>query len=164
MTLDKVLNIGDLFTVIVSLLAFGGAVYIGVQQNRINKKLLALQDAVDVYLEIGTLRAKFREAEIDAPVIKIHNVSALPIALHGYNFNGVDRKISPYRLPPASQFPNAYYYIYLPVDDADYASFSLEFEDSFKRKWTVKGFVEVRNGNWEVSSNIPEMNVGKTAR
>lgn len=156
MTIDLTLNIGDLLTVLVALLAFVGAVYIGVQQNCINKKIISLQDAVDVYLEIGARPAKIGQETIAAPVIMIHNISTLPVALHGYTFNGIERKIPVYRLPPAVQFPNAHYFIYLPIKDIDYASFVLELEDSFKRKWSVRGFAEFKNGKWEISSDTPE--------
>ncbi|MBQ3180396.1 MAG: hypothetical protein IJB55_03470 [Firmicutes bacterium] len=156
MTIDLTLNIGDLLAVFVALLAFIGAVYIGIQQNNINKKMLSLQDAVDVYLAIGAYQATFEQETIYAPVIMIHNISTLPIALCGYTFNGIERKIPAYRLPPASQFPNAHYYVYLPIKDIDYVSFVLELEDSFKRKWKVNGFAEIKNGKWEISSDTPE--------
>jgi len=157
MIIDLTLNIGDILTASVALLAFFGAIYIGIQQNNINKRMLALQDAVDIYLEIGMRSAKIEENILEVPVIMIHNVSTLPIALNEYCFNGITRKISPYRLPPADQFPNAHYYIYLPIKDFDYVSFSLTFEDSFKRTWIINGFTELKNGGWEVSFEIPKL-------
>ena len=156
MIFDLTLNIGDLLIFIITFFAFIGAVYIGIQQNNINKKMLALQDAVDLYLEIGIRPAKYDEEIIDVPVIMIHNISTMPIALNGYNFNGIERKIPSYRIPPATQFPDAHYFIYLPLKDIDYVSFSLSFEDSFKRKWKMNGFTEIRNGKWEVSTELLE--------
>lgn len=162
MTMDWTLNVGDLLTAAVALIAFAGAMYVGSQQNKINKAMLNLQDAVDVYLEIGFRAAIVNQEESAVPVIMIHNISALPIALQGYIFNGIERKISPYRLPPAAQFPNAHYYIYLPVEGIDYVSFSLEFEDTFRRRWEVKGFTELKNGKWEVSADVPKRKYGNT--
>lgn len=155
MTLSWELNIGDLLAVVVAIIAASGAIYIGIQQNKINKRLLALQDAIDVYLEIGFRNAIVKEKEMLVPVIMVHNISTLPVSLVGYTFNGIERNISAYRLPPAAQFPNAHYFIYLPLEDIDYVSFLLEFEDFFKRKWSVKGFAEIRNGRWEISSQMP---------
>lgn len=162
MILDWTLNVGDLLTAVVALVAFAGAMYVGSQQNKINKKILNLQDAVDVYLEIGLRPEIINQKEGVVPVIRIHNISALPIALQGYIFNGMERKISLYRLPPAAQFPNAHYYIYLPIEGIDYVSFSIEFEDTFHRRWEVKGFTELKNGKWEVSADMPKRKYGNT--
>lgn len=74
-----------------------------------------------------------------------------------YVFNGVERVISPYRLPPAVQFPDAYYYINLPsVNHMDYASFTLHFEDTTQRKWRVPGRAEFKSGTWELSWEKPQ--------
>ena len=164
MTLVWTLNAGDLLTAFVALMAFAGAMYVGFQQNKINKEMLNLQDAVDVYLVTGFHPAIVNQEEgvVSVPVIMIHNISVLPIALQGYIFNGMERKISPYRLPPAVQFPDAYYYIYLPIEGIDYVSFSIEFEDSFHRRWEVKGFTELRNGKWELSADMPKRKYGNT--
>lgn len=65
--------------------------------------------------------------------------------------------ISPYRLPPAVQFPDAYYYINLPsVNHMDYASFTLHFEDTTQRKWRVPGRAEFKSGTWELSWEKPQ--------
>ena len=171
MSITYELNIGDLLMIVVTALAALGAVYIGFCQNKINKKLLALQDVVDVYLAIACEQRRIlageikdgkgkKEKVIGVPIVKIHNISTLPISLIGYNFNGMDRKISPYRLPPAAQFPAAYYYIELPYNNVvDYVSLLLVFEDSFKNKWKVKAFAEYRNGRWEISSQKPENDI-----
>lgn len=157
MNIDLTLNIGDIIIAAITFLAFLGAFFIGVKQNIINKKMLALQDAVDIYLRIGTQLANVDGETVEVPVIMIHNISMLPVTLSEYCFNGIIRKISPYRLPPAAQFPDAYYYINLPIRDFDYVSFSLTLKDSFKRTWLVKGFSELKNGAWGVSAEIPEL-------
>lgn len=106
---------------------------------------------------IGTMGCIHDPSKMIAAQIEIRNISATPLSLERYVFNGVERVISPYRLPPAVQFPDAYYYINLPsVNHMDYASFTLHFEDTTQRKWRVPGRAEFKSGTWELSWEKPQ--------
>ena len=112
-------------------------------------------DDADEILEY--LMDKDDPSKMIAAQIEIRNISATPLSLERYVFNGVERVISPYRLPPAAQFPDAYYYINLPsVNQMDYASFTLHFEDTTQRKWKVPGRAEFKSGTWELSWEKPQ--------
>ena len=114
-----------------------------------------MQDLIDIYLNICIDES---EGKTPRAQVQIRNISTIPVSLIHYRFNGVERSIAPYRLPPASQYSEAYYYIWLPENGiADYVSFSLYFMDSMKRVWRMDGFAEIKNGRWEVSSQQPVM-------
>lgn len=121
------------------------------------ERMLSIQDGVDIYLRTKYLMDKDDPSKMIAAQIEIRNISATPLSLERYVFNGVERVISPYRLPPAVQFPDAYYYINLPsVNHMDYASFTLHFEDTTQRKWRVPGRAEFKSGTWELSWEKPQ--------
>lgn len=121
------------------------------------KDKISKKDGVDIYLRTKYLMDKDDPSKMIAAQIEIRNISATPLSLERYVFNGVERVISPYRLPPAVQFPDAYYYINLPsVNHMDYASFTLHFEDTTQRKWRVPGRAEFKSGTWELSWEKPQ--------
>ena len=157
MNIDMTISIADIISSILSLLTLIAALYIGIIQNRINRKMLSIQDNIDIYLRIKNITDKNDQFKTVASQIEVRNISSTPLSLEGYTFNGVERTILPYRLPPAVQFPDAYYYINLPsVDVTDYASYILYFEDAFQRKWKISGSAEVRNGGWDLSWEKPK--------
>ena len=157
MNIDMTMTLADNISCMLSLGALIEALYIGVIQNRINRRMLSIQDGIDLYLRTKYIMDKDDPSKMIATQIEIRNISATPLSLERYVFNGVERVISPYRLPPAAQFPDAYYYINLPsVNQMDYASFTLYFEDATQRKWKVSGRAELKNGNWELSSEKPQ--------
>ena len=152
------IDIADFVSCTISFLALCAAIYIGLQQNRINRRMLTIQDNMDVFLQLVNTITESDAGEIRSYCFHIYNVSATPLCLSRYTFNGIERVISPYRLPPASQFPNAYYYINLPSPDVlDYSSFDLHFLDISKRKWLVSGRTEWKNGRWEISWDLPQI-------
>ena len=149
-------TITDIISNLLSFLALATALYIGVIQNKINKRLLLIQDNVDIYLRINNLIDNDDQSNIIASKIEVRNISATPLTLEKYIFNGVERIILPYRIPPASQFSDANYYINLPpANVTDYVSFILYFEDSMQSKLEVHGRVEFKNGNWEPTWEKP---------
>ena len=157
MNINMTMTLADIISSVLSLGALIAALYIGIIQNRINKRMLSIQDGVDVFLHVEYIVDKDVSSKIIASRIQVRNISAMPLSLERYVFNGVERVISPYRLPPAAQFPDAYYYINLPsINQMDYASFTLYFEDATQRKWKVSGRAELKNGNWELSSEKPQ--------
>jgi len=137
------------FSALVSLGALIAAIIIGITQNRINKRLLEIQDYTDVYIDISERKALFNGEEKIYSIIRIHNISTMPLTLTGYNLNGMDRKVAPYRLPPSSQFNQAHYYIYL--DIFNYVSFQIFFSDAIGTKWKATGYCEFRDGKWDIS-------------
>ena len=157
MKIDMTMTLADIISCTLSFGALIAALYIGVIQNRINRRMLSIQDGVDIYLRTKYLMDKDDPSKMIAAQIEIRNISATPPSLERYVFNGVERVISPYRLPPAVQFPDAYYYINLPsVNHMDYASFTLHFEDTTQRKWRVPGRAEFKSGTWELSWEKPQ--------
>lgn len=155
--IDMTMTLADIISCTLSFGALIAALYIGVIQNRINRRMLSIQDGVDIYLRTKYLMDKDDPSKMIAAQIEIRNISATPLSLERYVFNGVERVISPYRLPPAVQFPDAYYYINLPsVNHMDYASFTLHFEDTTQRKWRVPGRAEFKSGTWELSWEKPQ--------
>lgn len=157
MNIEMTITLADIISSVLSCGALIVALYIGVIQNRINRRMLSIQDGVDIYLRTKYLMDKEDPSKMIAAQIEIRNISATPLSLERYVFNGVERVILPYRLPPAAQFPEAYYYINLPsVKQMDYASFTLYFEDTTQRKWRVSGRAEFKNGTWELSWEKPQ--------
>lgn len=157
MNIDMTMTLADIISSVLSCGALIVALYIGVIQNRINRRMLSIQDGVDIYLRTKHFMDKDDPSKMIAAQIEIRNTSATPLSLERYVFNGVERVISPYRLPPAAQFPDAYYYINLPsVNQMDYASFTLHFEDTTQRKWKVPGRAEFKSGTWELSWEKPQ--------
>lgn len=157
MKIDMTMTLADIISSVLSCGALIVALYIGVIQNRINRRMLSIQDGVDIYLRTKYLMDKDDSSKMIAAQIEIRNISATPLSLERYVFNGVERVISPYRLPPAAQFPDAYYYINLPsVNQMDYASFTLYFEDTTQCKWKVPGRAEFKSGTWELSWEKPQ--------
>ncbi len=144
-------DIATIFAAMVSLGALIAAIRIGSTQNKINKRMLAIQENVDVFLSIAWQEAMVGTEMRNVPVIKIQNIGTSPLTLTRYLYSGADRKISPFRIPPASQFPNAYYYINLPIAGCDYVSFELHFLDTSGNSWVAGGYSELRNGVWELS-------------
>lgn len=144
-------DIVTIFSALVSLGALIAACYIGYIQNKINKRMLAIQENVDVFLSISPQEAMVETEKCTVPIIKVQNIGTFPITLTRYICNGVNRKIAPFRLPPASQFPNAYYYIYLPIDGCDYVSFKLYFKDTVGNQWVAIGYAEFKNDLWEIA-------------
>ena len=158
MNIDMTMTLADIISSVLSCGTLIAALYVGIIQNRINKRLLLIQDGVDFYLRIAQRVDEKDPSKMLSAYIEIRNISATPLSLERYVFNGVERIISPYRLPPAAQFPDAYYYINLPpVDQMDYASFTLYFEDATQRKWEVPGRAEFKNGRWELSWEKPQI-------
>ncbi|MBQ8217469.1 MAG: hypothetical protein IJZ91_05840 [Oscillospiraceae bacterium] len=156
MNIDMNISLIDLIASGISLLSLIAATYVGITQNRINKKLYKMQDNVDVFLRTEYIFSNERNNLLGAK-IQIRNISALPLTLVKYTFNDAEWKISPYRLPPASQFPDAYYYINLPSTNyKDYAVYELHFLDALKRKWLIKGFAEFKNNEWHLSWDMPK--------
>lgn len=157
MNIDMTMTLADIVSSALSFAALVVALYIGIIQNRINRRMLSIQDGVDIYLRTNYFMDKDDSSKMIASQIEIRNISATPLSLERYVFNGIERVISPYRLPPAVQFPDAYYYINLPsVKQMDYASFILYFEDTVQRKWKVPGCAEFKNGTWELSWEKPQ--------
>lgn len=157
MQINMTITMADIISNGLSLLALVVALYIGIIQNKINKRLLSIQDSVDIYLRTVNLVDKEDSSKVIVSRIEIRNISATPLSLERYIFNGVERIILPYRLPPAIQFPDAYYYINLPSSDLmDYSSFTLYFEDATRCKWIVSGRAELKNGSWELSWEVPQ--------
>lgn len=155
MKIDMTITLADIISSILSLGALIVAFYIGIIQNRINRRMLDIQDNVDIYLLVEQFLNE--NNTINAARIQIRNISYVPLCLEKYVFNGVERIILPYRLPPAAQFPDAYYYINLPSTNVtDYASFTLYFEDATQRKWKAPGRAELKNGRWELSWEKPQ--------
>ena len=108
MKIDMAMTLADIISCTLSFGALIAALYIGVIQNRINRRMLSIQDGVDIYLRTKYLMDKDDPSKMIAARIEIRNISATPLSLERYVFNGVERVISPYRLPPALQFPDAY--------------------------------------------------------
>lgn len=157
MKIDMNLTLADIISSVLSLGALIVALYIGVIQNKINRRMLSIQDSVDIYLRTANIVDKDDPTKLIAARVEVRNISATPLSLEKYVFNGIERIILPYRLPPAAQFPDAHYYINLPsINVMDYASFTLYFEDSTQRKWKVSGRAEFKNGGWELSWEKPQ--------
>ena len=99
MKIDMTMTLADIISSVLSCGALIVALYIGVIQNRINRRMLSIQDGVDIYLRTKYLMDKDDPSKMIAAQIEIRNISATPLSLERYVFNGVERVISPYRLP-----------------------------------------------------------------
>lgn len=163
MNIEMTVSITGVISTLTSIAALAAAIYIGFVQNKINKQMCRIQDSIDVYLRIHAVFSESDPSELLSAKVAIYNISTLPLTLEKYNFNGVVRQISPYRIPSTMQFSDAYYYINLPhVSRMNYSSFTLFFEDAVGRKWTVEGKAEYQNEGWQLSWNKPVMVKGSS--
>jgi len=152
------LNIGEIITAIVAFLALISATILGIYQHSINKKMLYIQEAVDLYVCFENVTVQNGTTTNLAPIIKVHNVSSLPICITKHNYNGIVKEVPPYRMPPASQFPNAAYWLPLPMDTSDHVSFEIFFVDAFNREWSVSGYGDKNTSilHWDITCNKPQ--------
>ena len=92
MKIDMTMTLADIISSVLSCGALIVALYIGVIQNRINRRMLSIQDGVDIYLRTKYLMDKDDPSKMIAAQIEIRNISATPLSLERYVFNGINFK------------------------------------------------------------------------
>ena len=87
MKIDMTMTLADIISSVLSCGALIVALYIGVIQNRINRRMLSIQDDIDIYLRTKYLMDKDDPSKMIATQIEIRNISATPLSLERYVFN-----------------------------------------------------------------------------
>ena len=151
------ISIGEVLTIGIALFALVAATILGIRQNRINKRLLELQDSVELYILFGPLTkidVSGKEPNSITPTIIIQNLSTKMIYLNKYCYNGVIYPAYDTVIPPVSQLKDACYYINLPTNETIHVSFQIFFTDWSYNKWETSGFADLVDGQWKIT-NIP---------
>lgn len=141
----------DIITIIISILALASSVCVGIRQVKISKVQVEVQRAqvnaqnkVELFLYVG--------ANNGIPVVCIRNIGNAAIYLEKYIFNGQERPLGKYVLPPVSTY-DWYRYIELPTNGIDFVSLRIEFEDWDGQKWQTTGNVSYGGGEWKIAYN-----------
>lgn len=141
----------DIITIIISILALASSVCVGIRQVKISKAQAEVQRAqvnaqnkVELFLYVG--------AHNDSPVVYIKNIGNNVIYIEKYIFNGQERPLGKYVLPPVSTY-DWYRYIELPTNGIDFVSLKIEFEDWDGQKWQTTGNVSYGEGEWKIFYN-----------
>ena len=151
------ISIGEVLTIGITFFALIAATILGIRQNRINKRLLELQDSVELYILSGPLTkidVIGEEPNSITPAIIIKNLSTKMIYLNKYYYNGVIYPAYDTVIPPVSQLNNACYYIHLPTNETTHVSFQIFFKDWSNKKWETSGFADLVDGQWKIT-NVP---------
>ena len=147
------ISLGEILTSLIALLTFIVAIFIGKEQNRINRYLLKIQDFVEIFINIENFQIQSsNNSSSSRPVMRIYNIGNLVIFLSAYTFNGVRYSIENAAIPPVKMFPEHYYYIELPTNGTSHVSFELLFIDSLNKKWKAEGVADCSNehNNWQI--------------
>lgn len=137
----------DIITIIISVLALISSVCVGIKQVKISKTQVDVQNKVELFLNVGVNNG--------IPAVLIRNIGNNVIYLEKYIFNGQERPLGKYVLPPVSTY-DWYRYIELPTNGIDFVSLRIEFEDWDGQKWQTTGNVSYGEGEWKVAYNPSE--------
>lgn len=119
-----------------------------VKQIEISQMQIDFQNKVELFV-FATVYTPYPGTNI--PAIFIKNAGNNVVYLIKYDLNGQERLQNMYVLLPISVCNEVCYRIDLPTDGTTHFSFKLDFEDWKKQKWQTKGYVDFRNGIWELT-------------
>ena len=143
----------DIIPIVISIIALVSSVLIGKKQVEISKQTADSQNKVELFLlsQPITLRnAKGDGPDTILPAIYIRNIGANVVYLENYTFNGREFPLGKCVLPPVSAF-DGFRYIYLPTDGTNHVSLRINFLDWQNQKWQTTGYVDLKDGIWEVT-------------
>ncbi|MBQ9970052.1 MAG: hypothetical protein IJP15_06110 [Oscillospiraceae bacterium] len=146
-------NMVDVITIIISVLALISSAVIGYKQMKISEQQTSFQNKVELYLideYIVMHDALGQKPDKNVPAIIIRNIGNSVVYLERYIFNGREYPIGKEVLPPISAF-NGIRYIELPTDSTTHVSFSIDFRDWRDNPWKTVGYADLRNGRWEIT-------------
>lgn len=140
----------SIISIVVAVLALISSTCVGIQQVKINKEQLELNNKVELYMKSDAI--ELREMNKDnsgllVPGIIIQNARSNTIYLEKYFFNGNEYPLGKEVLPPISEC-GAYHYIYLPTDDRTHVSLEVFFLDWHSKEWKTVGYADYQNGQW----------------
>lgn len=136
-------------TVVAAVAAIG----IGIRQNQINERSLAISNFVEVFLMPQQEQVVDTEGKVRSINWKllVKNVSAYPIYLNAFTINGVKHDIGNTALPNNSE---SWYGIPIDSNVQGQQKFSIEilFEDYQGKRYSTEGFGVFNGQNWDVKS------------
>lgn len=149
----SVLMLFNILTLSISLLALISSFFIGTKQFELSKMQAAAQNKVELYLLCQPITLKDmdgRQPDKMVPSVSIINIGNNVIYLDKYSFNGREYPLGKEVLPPVSAY-NGIHYIILPKDGTTHVSLEIDFYDWQNKHWKTKGYVDLRNGKWEIT-------------
>ena len=124
---------------------------VGFFAYRINKTQTQIQDSVELYASLGTM--KDINNQLEFPIIHIQNIGTRVIYFDAYEFNGKLYELNGQVRPSTySQAINSFYRINLPTDDTNHVSVFIFFHDIENRKWKSKIICDFQNKWWNIKT------------
>ena len=124
---------------------------VGFFAYRINKTQTQIQDSVELYASLGTM--KDINNQLEFPIIHIQNIGTRVIYFDAYEFNGNLYELNGQVRPSTySQAINSFYRINLPTDDTNHVSVFIFFHDIENRKWKSKIICDFQNKWWNIKT------------
>jgi len=152
-TIDYTVNIGDLLSGIVSVVAIIAATIVGISQTKINQKMLKIQDHYDLFIRVVPVTINdSSDQKSTVPKIALQNLSSSIVYLQNYSFNGRVYTVTQAPLPPVSYITDYIYLIDLPQNGQTHVSFEIHYADSLNRNWLIDGYFDLV-GEWKWNLN-----------
>lgn len=139
----------DTLPILISIIALISSVLIGRRQVKISQMQTDFQNKVELYLVLGLCQVQGSLSPL--PAIYVKNAGNSVVYLTKYDLNGNEVPQNKFVLPPMSMCNEAYYCIQLPIDGTLHFSFKLKFKDWQQQKWRTEGYVDYKNGQWELT-------------
>jgi len=140
-------EIFDFIAIIVSIIALGSSLYVGIKQVKISQFQADIQNRVELYLSpqsINSLDAKGQT--VPTPQIVVQNAGTNVLYIEKYILNGQEFPFDKFVLPPMAPSVIPLYIPY-PVNTS-HVSFEIYFLDWQKNLWITRGYGDVVNGFW----------------
>lgn len=150
MTYIKEISLGEILMFVATVSTFIVALFIGIKQNKINEKLLKVQDIIALFIDAGTKKIEINDAEVTVPAMVLYNLGTTVVYLEYYIFNGRKYPVGAVTLPTRVSFPEFSYKIDLPTNGETHVSFEIFIIDSLDRRWYTEGFADFNNGSWQI--------------
>ena len=132
--------------IFISVLALFSSAWIGKRQVKISQIQTDLQNKVELYLFIGS-----QSPHMFVPAVYVKNAGNGVVYLTKYELNGKEVPLSKFVLPSMSMCGDANYPIMIPTDGTLHFSLKLKFKDWQNHKWKTEGYIDYRNGIWELT-------------
>ena len=134
-------------SIIISIIALCSNIKIGKKQVAISQVQTDFQNKIELYLVVALEQAP----NGFVPVVYIRNAGNGVVYLTKYELNGKEVPMNKFVLPSMSICNSAYYPISLPIDGTTHFSLKIKFEDWQKLKWKTEGYIDYKNGIWELT-------------
>lgn len=144
------LRLGEILLFIATVSTFVVALFIGIKQNKINEKLLKVQDIVALFIDSGSKMVANGDSNAIIPTMVLYNLGTSVVYLEYYIFNGRKYPVGAITLPTRSSFPEFSYKIDLPTNGETHVSFEIIILDSLDRRWYTEGFADLNDGAWQI--------------